>query len=308
MTDTEKYIAIKFFKLRILESEGKSFEDLFTQVMRATYPDFVQVKPQGRFGDRKNDGFIPNQGAFYQVYAPENLASAEDRAIQKLKEDFGGLKDYWPSIGYKLKTFNYVINDKFKGIPVNVTQSLYQLRTSNPTIQFAVKDANWLVELFRRLDDEYMNDIVGYIPSAQCEIVSLDMLNEAIEYIMKAPVEDVKPFIPSNPDMIQKITFNGLTECVKLLLCSKLINVGAIDDYFTNQGVYSKDELRNHFNTFYLEARKEVNSSGGTPDDIFFRILDKALFANRTKAVMEAVLSLMAYYFECCDIFESPEK
>jgi hypothetical protein len=87
-----------------------------------------------------------------------------------------------------------------------------------------------------------------------------------------------------------------------------LINVGIIDDYFTNQGVCSKDELRNHFNTLYLKASEEVKLSNGTSDDIFFYILNKARSTNRTSAVTEAVLSLMAYYFECCDIFESPEK
>ena len=55
----------KAFKLRIHESNGNAFEDLFCDVMRASNKNFKKVKPQGRIGDRKNDGFIQSEGKYY---------------------------------------------------------------------------------------------------------------------------------------------------------------------------------------------------------------------------------------------------
>ena len=61
------------FKVRVHESDGNAFESLFTTVMRYSDKGFKPVKPQGRLGDRKNDGFIKEKGTYYQVFAPENL-------------------------------------------------------------------------------------------------------------------------------------------------------------------------------------------------------------------------------------------
>ena len=79
MTQEEKQIAIYIFRNRVLEANGNSFEELFTLVMQSANPNFIQVKPQGQLGDKKNDGFDPNTGIFYQVYAPEDLSTTEDR-------------------------------------------------------------------------------------------------------------------------------------------------------------------------------------------------------------------------------------
>jgi hypothetical protein len=52
MNVDEKALAHKLFQSKVLTSEGQAFEDLFTLVMQKSNPNFVQVKPQGKFGDR----------------------------------------------------------------------------------------------------------------------------------------------------------------------------------------------------------------------------------------------------------------
>ena len=103
MTKDERYIATLQFQNKVLKSSGNSYEELFTCVMQQANPYFTQVKPQGSWGDKKNDGFDPTTGTYYQVYAPENLSTTEKKAIAKLNEDFNGLKAFWPSAGYKIK-------------------------------------------------------------------------------------------------------------------------------------------------------------------------------------------------------------
>lgn len=58
----------KAFKLRIHGSNGNSLKGLFCDVMRASNKGFKKVKPKGRIGNRKNDGFIPSEGKYYQCH------------------------------------------------------------------------------------------------------------------------------------------------------------------------------------------------------------------------------------------------
>ena len=69
MTKDERYIATLQFQNKVLKSSGNSYEELFTCVMQQANPYFTQVKPQGSWGDKKNDGFDPTTGTYYQVYA-----------------------------------------------------------------------------------------------------------------------------------------------------------------------------------------------------------------------------------------------
>ena len=50
--------------------------------------DFQRVRPWGRAGDRKNDGWLPSKRILFQVYAPNEMAASE--AINKIEEDFHG--------------------------------------------------------------------------------------------------------------------------------------------------------------------------------------------------------------------------
>jgi hypothetical protein len=81
MTSQEKALAGILFKTKIYENEGQAFERLFTQIMNYAYPEFIQIKPQGRYGDRKNDGYTPSLGHYYQVYAPENPEATRIRNV-----------------------------------------------------------------------------------------------------------------------------------------------------------------------------------------------------------------------------------
>src|SRR5579885_1070820 len=101
------YIARKLFQLQIHEKKGQDFENFFSKVMRLHNPEFVQVKPQGSYGDRKNDGFIKSQGVYFQVYAPEDPSTKEKDTIEKLVTDFGGLYSYWHTQVTPIKEFNF---------------------------------------------------------------------------------------------------------------------------------------------------------------------------------------------------------
>lgn len=45
-----------------------------------------KIKPQGKKGDGGNDGYIREEGIYYQVYAPENVRIND--LVNKVNDDF----------------------------------------------------------------------------------------------------------------------------------------------------------------------------------------------------------------------------
>ena len=67
---------------------------------------------------------------------------------------------------------------------------------------------------------------------------------------------------------------------------------------------FIKEDLRLVFANIYNQAISEIPISS-TKNDVFQFILNKSMPKNNTM-IHSAVIILMAYYFECCDIFETP--
>lgn len=130
MTRDEMHIARILFKNKVYESNMQAYEDLFVRIMQHDNPNFQPVKPQGRYGDRKNDGFDQKAGVFYQVYAPEDLRFKEDDAVEKLETDFKGVYSYWAGKGFTFNEFYYVVNDKYAGNYPTLINAIFQISTS----------------------------------------------------------------------------------------------------------------------------------------------------------------------------------
>lgn len=306
MTHNEKLIATVLFKNRVFGAEGQAYEDLFSSVMCQAIPNFRQVKPQGRLGDKKNDGFDPTTGSYYQVYAPEDLETTENKGVQKLKTDFQGLISYWNSIGLTVRTFRFVVNDKYKGVGPNFYANLNELKKLAPTVDMDIMPSNQLERIFQGLEGMQILNIIGAIPSVDVTMLEMDALHCVVKHIMNSEPENPGYTIPTDPNFFLKVEYNGLSDSVKNRMLTGLISESVIEEYFKNNNNFMKDELRDRFNSYYLLSKAELSSA--EPDRIFWSIYSKALPNDANRAIADAVITLMAYYFQCCDIFESLEQ
>lgn len=311
MNETEKYVARLILRNKIHESNGAKFEDLFTKVMTHSTPGFTPVKPQGSIGDRKNDGFDRENGVYYQVYAPEDIKKSYSKALSKLKEDFKGLSDYWEEI-CKIQEFYYVVNDKFQGIFPELEKELAQIKEDNElnsTGPFIAKD---LERLVFELEANKVYDIVGYVPTVEnIGVVKISAMNDAARFLFdnRGPVTRFGKLVV--PDFHEKIDFNRLSVKVGSLLNTYNYQTGTLDEYFTTNGDISKDQLRNIFSSLYENAKHEfsyIEDETERGDQIFFHVLDKSCPESCSKEYQDAVLVMMSYFFETCDIFEEPVK
>ncbi|MEW4275375.1 ABC-three component system protein [Priestia megaterium] len=307
MNTSEKYIARIMFQIKIHSSDGQLYENLFSKVMIKHNSNFRMIKPYGNIGDRKNDGFDKKKGIYYQVFAPENIEKARtiSDAVGKLKEDFEGLKKHWHSI-CPIKEFYYVINDKYKGLPPRVEQEIIILGNQNADVICDSFCSNNLESIFMELEKDDITDIVGMLPTEDISFLNFDILNQAVEYLMHSERDFSLDTFVENPDFEYKIVFNKLSHQVANLLNVASYQTGDLETYFENTGEYVKNELKMRFAKLYKESKEVISEKDSNyADQRFFYILNNAS-PNGKKAVKDAVLVLMSFYFEACDIFEKP--
>jgi len=315
MNDNEKALARTLFENKIHKKSGTEFEAFFTLIMSYAYKDFRQVKPQGRIGDRKNDGYIPSTGTYYQVYAPENPSSDKTPAkvVKKAKDDFDGLLKDWSKICEPRKYY-FVFNDKYYGSYPEIEETMSEIQRKHDLAKCNVFLAKDLEDVcFSLLDDSQLIRVVGFIPSAdQIDLIDYTILSKVIGYVMSK----FKPIEIENwdvPEFDGKISFNNLSDPIKSILNNAFYQYGILEEYFKNKSDFVRQEIRDRISKAYKDSVDEFISIDieNKSDHVFMEIAERITpnnVSNNKKSVQDAVFVLMAYYFSSCDIFESPSE
>jgi len=306
MTKEERYIARIIFKNKIYAADKQAFEDLFTKVKQNEDNNFKQVKPQGRFGDGKCDGFNSITGEYYQVYAPEELSGNETTLLSKMNSSIDGLINFWEERNFNVNKFCYVVKDDYRAVYALLYTNLKKV-SEKYGIECRILICRDLEDTFMKLDEDKMIDVLGsIIPDPyNIENVEFNIMQEVIEFLSKMKGSILKEAIPANPDFEKKIVFNKLTKAVGAFLNFGQLQSFAIRDFFELNSNFAKEELRIVFNNIYSQGIKEIPESDTKNDEVFQYIVEKSSPKDNF-AFYSAVYVLMAYYFEYCDIFETP--
>lgn len=312
----EKMIARIMFKNKTLSADAQVFENLFTSIMAYARADFRQVKPQGNLGDRKNDGFEPAVGRYFQVYAPENVQEKESTAIKKLEGDFDGLKSFWAGLyPAGIKEYFFVLNDKYKGAFPTTHAALAALQKKHGLDKAEVFACKHLEDvIFGELQDEHIYAIVGFLPDT-ATIVKVDysVLTEVVAHVLaNTPNNAVQGKLVS-PEFETKLVLNDLKVAASFLTAGSYQD-SAVESFFKLNANFARQAVRQSLNDMYVSATKQgfVTDpiSGLTAQDqIYFEVLASATpnsFVGAKGATQKAVQVLLSYFFESCDIFEEP--
>lgn len=319
MGPERKLFARKMFRLRVYEAKGTAFQGLFEKVMQYRFSDFTPIKPYGNIGDRKNDGYIPSKGRYFQVYAPENPRDpkAIATAANKAAEDFSGLLEHWNK-STTIVEYRFVYNDEFRGSPPPLEDALAKIRKDHRVKAkvFLAKDLE--DEAFLLAEDQLMDVIQTPIPSAgTLPSVDFSVLRDVINHVLEQKLPLTKDVVGKAPDFDEKIRFNGLSRSVASLLTVASYQIEAVTDYFSMNSTFARQQLRDHLNSMYENSRDRFTEraieENEASDLVFFDLLGTITpplrdATNQQKSsVQEAALVVMAYYFEACDIFEDPD-
>lgn len=316
MNTQEKVISRLMFKNKVLSADGQQFENLFVAVMGYARPDFRPIKPQGKIGDRKNDGCEPTVGRYYQVYAPEDSTTKESQSVKKIETDFAGLINYWGTLHPTgIKEFFFVLNDRYKG-PFPTTQKALSNIQKNHSLQkadvFLCQDIEDVI--FGELSDDQIQTVIGYIPDVSMIVkVDYQILTEVVGHILKNIPNNAVQGKLITPEFENKLIFNDLSAAAPYLKAGSFQS-NAVESFFERNSDFALHAIRQSLNDMYMDATQEgfiANPTCGltVQDQMYFYILSSAtptVGKGQLPATQRAVQVLLSYFFESCDIFEMP--
>jgi hypothetical protein len=129
------------FELRFMKCKGTAFQDFFSELMEMAFPsNFCRVRPHGKTGDLKCDGYLTSEKTVFQVYGPDEIRSLP-RLLSKLAEDFNGACHHWSD---RMAKWVFVHNSR-GGLPAQALQVLEHFRT----IQAGLEVESWGFEELR---------------------------------------------------------------------------------------------------------------------------------------------------------------
>ncbi len=273
---------------------GAEFQEFFASIMERGYPsDFQKVKPYGKFGDRKCDGYHQSVKRVYQVYAPEKMSVAETNA--KIEEDYAGAVEHWKE---EISTWVFVHN-QWRGIPADVLQKLLKMHN-----ELGVKVLRWcepeLRQEFFQLTLELQALLLGPAPTPQtlAHIQMKDVVDvaNAIAQQTPPPPEEIRE-VPAG-----KLKANALSEYAQALLKLGARKSRLVKSFFSQ---WHDPELGDRIARAFRAEYETLRAQSVLGDEAFHALWKFAGGGDQKSVAHEAaVLALLAFLFEECDIFE----
>lgn len=115
----------------------------------------MQIRPYGNIGDRKVDGLLRADSAFFQVYSPDDFTQA--KLLKKINDDLDGVVKEW---GDDVKSWTFVYNVR-RGLPPDIPRILNKKRKQYPRIKLEHISNDGLWEIVRGLTPQQRAEILG---------------------------------------------------------------------------------------------------------------------------------------------------
>lgn len=294
MDDTQRSFYGLKFENRFLREKGKAFENFFARVMAHGYVgDFEPVRPYGPKGDLKCDGFRPSDGTVFQSYAPDSTKLPD--LLAKIDEDFEGARVHW---GGKMKRWEFVHND-VRGLPAEAIKKLEDLRAVNLPTEIAVFGEAEMRKVVMGLALHQLEDLFG--------VVSSQRTLERLDFASLRPVliaiqrRDPGAQPPLGAPSASKLQHNALSPDAAALLRQGRRREKLVQDFFD---VWPDPSFGEDVAEAFRARYQALKSAGLGPDQIFSQLQTFSGGMEGEPSHQGAVLAVLSYFFERCDIFE----
>jgi hypothetical protein len=294
LDDTQRSFYGLRFENFFLREKGKSFESLFARVMGHGFPgDFEQVRPYGPRGDLKCDGFRASDGTVFQSYAPDSMRLTA--LLKKIDEDFNGAASHW---GTKMRRWEFVHND-VRGLPAEAVQKLEEIRVAHGSTEISEFAYSELRQVVMGLAVHQLEDLFGVVPTQR----TLEKLDFAAlrPVLMAIQRREPDPEPPLWAPSAQKLQNNALSQDAAEFLRQGRRREKLVQEFFDNwPDPGFGEEVAEAFRKRYQGLKRaQLNS-----DEIFGELQSFAGGMDGVPSHQAAVLAVMSYFFERCDIFE----
>lgn len=284
------------FENTFLRAKGDTFQTFFERLMGLAYKaDFMACRPWGKIGDRKNDGFLKSDRRLFQVYAPYEMEAT--KAIAKIKEDFEGAKIHWSK---HFDKWSFVHNAA-DGLPPHVHALILDFQNGNAGIALEPWGLDELRVVFRRLSSD---DLATWFGPPITEETKTNLGFKDLQVVLESLTAKAAPANATVKDVpAGKIEANDLSESASCLIKNGMAKAPLVSAFFDDWHDETLGErLAASFRTEYARLRASLH-----PNRIFSELQAWAGGVQRGTPEHEmAVVAVLAYYFERCEIFEEP--
>lgn len=295
-------VELEWYGLRfmgaVLTKRGTAFQDFFSELMEAAHAqDFQRIRPYGNKGDLKCDGYLASKGQVFQVYAPRETKLAA--MLTKIDADFAGAKTHWKD---QMKIWTFVHNDD-EGLPADVVQKIDGLHKKHvKKLAVETLGVDGLKTIALGLTPKKLTLMFGRPPNIRdFEALSFEPVARVLAAIRARepmPTESIEPVSPA------KLEANKLSKTVADYLKLGRHRERLVQDYFEQHpNPMFGEEVASAFREEYRRRKDD----GLDPNEIFAALQAFAGGTSRGDSEHEAaVLAVLSYLFERCDIFEPP--
>ncbi|WP_298307333.1 ABC-three component system protein [uncultured Erythrobacter sp.] len=251
MDDLQRIIYRHLFRIAFLENKGASFETMFSRIMAHAHPgDFEPVRPYGKLGDLKCDGYRASDKTVFQCYGPSTHTL--DKLLAKMRRDFTGAVEHW---GPRMERWSLVHNAD-DGLPAPATQLLADFRRDHPTLDLGQMAWAELFDIVMGLTILQLEDLFGSVPS-QRTMTALDFeaLRPVINSIQRMEPNNDPPLTAPSPT---KISANDLSDDAAGMLRQGRRREPLVKDFFGRYPDPSfAEEIAQGFRDRYAALRRD---------------------------------------------------
>jgi hypothetical protein len=286
------------FRVQCAERTGAEFQSFFEQIMEKLDPSFIKVKPSGKEGDWKCDGWLPDSGTCFQVYAPEDLTVSQ--TVAKIKDDFAGALKKWKG---QMKRWVFVWSAREKGIPAAVLSCLNDLAKDNQEIEVDQWGRERLWQQARTLPENDRIDLLGVVPiPAEITATTDHEVQVLLTYIADQPIPNLDGDL-GLVELEEKMDRNEFDDGVRILVKAAMPIVPTVEHYVSN---HPDQRFSQRVAVSLAERYGELSGElDGDPNAVFGGLLDRIAGDSGPQSKERwAAVAIVAHYFELCDIFE----
>ncbi len=286
------------FENKFLTFTRELFQAWFVEIMELAYPgDFTGTR-QGTYkggGDLNCDGFRSSTGTVYAVYAPRDCGLKE--LNDKIVSDFQSAEG---NFGTRMKEWIFVHNDEQSS--AETIRVLCKLAEDFPHVrigQFMKKNELW--EVVRTLPPDKLNRLLTPFPEQEIvDRLGFKELQPILHHLEKHPPPMDLPIDAPSPE---KLAHNSLSVESEDWLKIGRRKERLVGSYF--EGTYDP-ELGEKIAQAFRDRYQRLKQAKWLPDQILEDLYGFAggfKFLGQTEQA--AILTVLTYFFEKCDIFDN---
>lgn len=300
-TATQRYYWRIALEHKLRKSNGDAFQDFFSTIMGLLHgDDFVRVRPYGALGDKGCDGYLQSNGQLFQCYgALAGELKQVATLTTKMKVDFAkALKD----LAVIMKEWHMVHNIA-DGLPVEAVTTMDTLKSANPSIAFGFIGLEGFAERIFRLHSYQIESLLGPAASdSDAATIDVAALRDLIQHLRSEA--DAIDFVPQDlrPVPLHKLQYNNLPNHWKQLIAGGWKNAHLVSQYFDRHpDPLTGERIAKLFRDRYTYLKAQLLNPGDIMASLYELVTGIGSVPPQKQV---AALSVLAFLFENCDIFE----